>query len=171
MSKTLMLTFAVALVLVLSLQACGGKTPSEKASDAGQSAGQAVNDAAKATGGAVGDAANATGKAVGDATKATGDFLTQSKDTSVKTAQETLDGIEKKWQALLAKAAPTTDQAKAYLQKAKDLMAQALAVAKARLVEAAHAGAWQQDVKPALDAALQEAQQLYEDTAAKLGIK
>jgi len=149
------------------------KTTFEKVSDSARSVGQAATNAAKATGKAVADAAKVTGKAVGDAAKVTGEYLTQSKDTAVEAAKETLNGIEKKWQALLAKAAPTTDQAKAYLQKAKDQMAQTLAGAKARLVEATHAGAdtWQQDVKPALDAALQKAQQLYEDTAARFGYK
>jgi len=70
---------------------------------------------------------------------------------------------------LQARAAPTTDEAKAGLQKAKDQMAQILAAAKAKLVEAKDAGAdaWQQNVKPALDAALQKAHTLYEDTSAK----
>lgn len=179
MSKTLMM-FTVVLALALGMTACGKKTPSEKASEAGRSAGQAAEDAAKATGNtvgdaaeatgtAVGDAAEATGNAVGDATKATGEYLTQSKDTAVAAAQATLNGIEKGWQDLLAKAAPTTDEAKADLQKAKDQMAQTLADARAKLVEAKDAGAdaWQQDVKPALDATLSKAQKLYEDTAAK----
>ena len=181
MSKTLMM-FAVVMALALGMTACKKNTPSEKASDAGKSAGQATNDAAKATahavtdaakatGTAVSDAAKATGKAVGDATKATGEYLTQPKDTAVKAAQETLDGLEKKWQDLQAKAAPATDEAKADLQKAKDQMAQTLADAKAKLVEAKDASAdvWQQNVKPALDAALQKAQKLYEDTAARFG--
>ena len=60
--------------------------------------------------------------------------------------------IEKKWQDLQDKATPTTDAAKADFQKAKDQMAQALADAKAKLIEAKDAGAdaWQKNVKPAL---------------------
>jgi len=183
MGKTLM-TFAVVMALALGMTACEKKTASEKASDAGKSAGQAakdaakatgeaVGDAAKATGTAVGDAAKATGKAVGDAAKATGEQVTQAKDAAVKAAQEALNGFEKKWQDLQAKAAPTTDEAKADLQKVKDQMAQLLADAKAKLVEAKDAGAdaWQQNVKPALDAALAKAQKLYEDTAAKFSNK
>jgi hypothetical protein len=48
-------------------------------------------------------------------------------------------------------------------------MAQILAEAQAKLVEAkdAGAGAWHQNVKPALDAALQKARKLYEDVSAK----
>jgi hypothetical protein len=171
------------------------KTPSEKASDAGKSAGQAASDAAKATGKAVGSAAEATGKAVGgaaeatgkavgdaakatvnavgDAATATGEYLTQSKDSAVKAAQETLNGIEKKWQDLQAKAAPATDEAKADFQKAKDQMAQTLADAKAKLDEAkdAAADAWQQNVKPALDAALQKAQKLQRKKRKSLRLK
>jgi len=141
--------------------------------DAAKATGTAVGDATTATVTAVGDAAKATGTAVGDATKATGEFLTESKDTAVKVAEETLNGIETKWQELQAKAAPATDEAKADLQKAKDLMAQTLADAKAKLVEAKDASAdvWQQNVKPALDAALAKAQKLYEDAAAKFGGK
>lgn len=172
MSKTLV-TFAVVMMLSLGMTACKEKTTSEKASDAGKSAGQTASDAAKATGNAVGDAAKATGNAVGDAAKATGEYLTESKDSTVKTAQETLNGIEKKWQDLQAKAAPTTEEAKADLQKAKDQMGQILSDAKAKLVEAKDASAdvWQKDVKPALDAALQKAQELYDDTTAKFSNK
>jgi hypothetical protein len=172
MRKTVML-FAATMALALCMMACGKKTPSENPSDTGRSAGQAASDAAKATGDAVSDAAKATGKAVGDATKATGDFLSQSKDKAVKAAQDTLDGLDKKWQDLQAKAAPTTDEGKADLEKAKDEMAKALADAKAKLVEAkdATADTWQQDVKPALDTALAKAQKLYDDTAAKLSQK
>jgi len=146
MSKVLV-TFMVLIVLALGMTACGDKTPSEKA--------------------------KATGDAVGDAMQATGEFLTQSKDADVKAAQETLDGIEKKWRDLLAKAAPTTDEAKVEFQNAKDQMAETLANAKAKLVEAEDASgdAWQQSVKPALDAALQKAQKLYEDTYARFGSK
>jgi hypothetical protein len=141
--------------------------------DAAKATGTAVGDAAKATSTAVVDAAKSTGTAVGDATKATGEYLSQSKDTAVEAAQDTLNGIEKKWKDLQAKAAPTTDEAKADLQKAKDLMVQTLADAKAKLVEAKDAGVdtWHQDVKPALDAALHKAQKLYEDTAARFGSK
>ena len=152
-----LIAFAVALALALGMSACSKET-ADKAADAAHSAGQAANDAAKAT-----------GTAVGDATRATGQYLTQSKDTAVKAAQETLNGIEKKWQDLQAKAAPTTDEAKVDLQKARDQMAQILADAKAKLVEAEDAGAdaWKQNVKPAFDAAVQKAQKLYEDVSAK----
>jgi hypothetical protein len=161
-------TFAVVMVLALGMTTCGKKTPSEMASDAGTSAGQAAHDAAKATSVAVEDAALATGDALGDAMKAAGEYLTQSKDTAVAAAEETLNGIEKKWQDLSAKTAPTTDEAKANLQMSKDHMAQTLTDAKAKLVEAKCAGAdtWRQDVKPALDAALQRAKILYEDISA-----
>jgi hypothetical protein len=182
MSKTLRM-FAVAMALALAMTACEKKT-SEQASDAEKSAGQtasdavkatgsAVGDAAKATGKAVGDAAKATGKAVGDAAKATGDYLTQSKDSAIEAAQETLDGLEEEWQGLQAKAAPATDSAKADFQMAKDQMVETLADANAKLAEAkdASADAWEQDVKPALDAALAKAQELYEDTAAKFRTK
>ena len=146
MSKVVV-TFMVLIVLALGMTACGDKTPSEKA--------------------------KATGDAVGDAMQATGEFLTQSKDADVKAAQETLDGIEKKWRDLLVKAAPTTDEAKVEFQNAKDQMAETLVNAKAKLVEAedASSDAWQQNVKPALDAALQKAQKLYEDTYARFGSK
>jgi hypothetical protein len=137
--------------------------------DAAEATGTAVVDATKATGTAVGDAAKATGTAVVDATKATGEFLTQSKDKAVQAGQDTLAGLETKWEELQAKAAPATDEAKADLQKAKDEMAKILAEAKAKLVQAKDASAdvWQQDVKPALDAALAKGQKLYDDTAAK----
>jgi len=183
MSKTLV-ALGVVMALSLGSTGCGEKTPSEKVSDSAKSAGQAVDDAANATGKAVGDAAKAAGDAVGDAaeatgdavddaTKATGESLTQSKDAAVKAAQETLSAIEKKWQDLQAKAAPATDEAKADLQKAKDQMAQTLADAKAKLVEAKDAGAdaWEQNVKPAFRAALQRAQKLYEEASAKFSSK
>jgi hypothetical protein len=155
-----LMTFTVVMVMVLGMIACSKKTPTEQVSDAAVSAGQAVSDAA-----------NTSGAAVGDAAKATGEYLTQSKDMAVRNAQETIDGLEKRWQDLQAKAQPTTDEAKADLQKAQDQMAQTLADAKAKLVEAKGAGtdAWQQNVKPALDAALQRAQKLYTDAAAKFG--
>lgn len=168
MSKTLTI-FMVLIALALSMTACGDKSPSEKA----RAAGDAAGDAAKATGDAVGDAAKATGDAVGDAVQATGEFLNRPKDVDVKAAQEKLDKIEQDWQALLAKAAPTTDEAKAELQDANDQMEKALATARAELVEAKDASDedWQQNVKPALDAALQKSQKLYEDVSARLGRK
>jgi hypothetical protein len=167
MGKTLML-YAVVLAATLGMTACEKKM-SETASDAAKSAGQTVGDAAKATGTAVSDAAKATGNAVSDAAKATGDYLTQSKDSAVQAAQETLNGPEKKWQDLQAKAAPTTDAAKADLQKVGDQMAQTLSDARAKLAEAkvASTDAWQENVKPSLDAALAKAQKLYEDAAAR----
>jgi hypothetical protein len=157
MSNTQM-TFAVVMVLALGTTACGNKTASERA----KSVGQDVSDAAKATGNAINDAA-----------KATGEYLTGSKDTAVKDAEKALTEIEKKWQELHAKAVPTTDEAKADLQKAKDKMAQILAEAKAKLVEAKDAGddAWQRNVKPGLETALQKARELYEDVAAKFSNK
>lgn len=157
MSKTL-ITFAVVMALALNMTGCKEKTTSQQVSDAAKSVGKDAKEAVQ-------DA----GETVGDAAKATGEYLAQSKDTAVKAAQETLNGLEKKWQDLQAKAAPTTDEAKADLQKAKDQMAQTLADAKAKLVEAkdASADAWQQDVKPALDATLRKAQELYEDAADK----
>ena len=145
-------------VLAFGMVACGDKTPSEKA---------------KATGEAVGDAAKTAGDAVGDAIQATDDFLTQSKDEGVKAAQEKLDEIEKNWQDLLAKAEPATSEAKVDLQKAKEQMDTALADAKVKLMKAKAASedGWKQDAKPALDAALQRAQKLYEDALARFGSK
>jgi len=171
--RNALMTFAVVMVLALGMTACGKRTPSEKASDAGKSAGQTARDAAKATGNAVGDAAKATGNVVGGAAKATGEYLSQSKDTAVKAAQETLNGVEKKWQDLLAKAAPTTDAAKDDLRKARDEMARTLADAKAKLIQAkdASAGAWHENVKPTLEAAVQKAQRLYHDAADRFGSK
>jgi hypothetical protein len=171
MSKTV-IAFAAVLALAFGMTACEKKT-SEKVSDATRSAGQATSDAASATGKAVGNAAKATGAAVGDAAKATGDWLSGSKDSAVKTAQDTVNTLEKKWQDLQAKAAPTTDQAKADWQKAKDQMSQTLADAKAKLVEAKDAteDVWQKNVKPALAAAVDKAQKLYDDVAAKFGGK
>jgi uncharacterized protein YgiM (DUF1202 family) len=169
------------IVLALGMIACGDGTPSDRAKatgDAAETTGDAVSDAAEATGDAVGDAAEATGDAVsdaaeatGDAVKATGKFLTQSKDADVKAAQETLDGIEKKWQVLLADAAPSTNEAKVEFQSAKDQMAASLATAKAKLEEAKNASddQWQQNVKPALDATLEKSQKLYEEAYAKFG--
>jgi len=153
-----LMTFAVVMVLAFGTTACGNKTPSENA----KSAEQAVSDAAKATGAAVGDAA-----------KATGEYLSGSKDTAVKNAEEAVNWIEKKWQELHAKAVPTTDEAKADLQKAKDKMAEILADAKVKLVQAkdASADAWQRDVKPGLETALRKARELYEDVAAKFSNK
>lgn len=166
MSKTL-LTYMVLIVLALGMAACGDKTPSEKA----RAAGDAVGDAAKTTADAVSDAATTTGDAVGNAVQATGEFLNQPKDVDVKAAQERLAGIEHDWQALLAEAEPTTDKAKAELQDADEQMAEMLATARAKLVEARDASDkdWQQNVKPALDAALQKSQKLYEDVYARFG--
>lgn len=166
MSKTLG-TFMVLMVLALGMTACGDKTPSEKA----KAAGEAVGDAAKATGEAVSDAATTTGDAVGNAVQATGEYLNQPKDVDVKAAQEKIAAIEKNWRALLAKTAPTTEKAKVELQDADKQMAEALATAKAKLVEAKNASDkdWQQTVKPALDAALQKSQKLYEDVYARFG--
>jgi hypothetical protein len=160
MSKT---WIALVIVVALSLSTTGCK----------KKTGEAVNDAAKATGNAVGNAAKATGKAVGNAAQATGDYLTQKKDEAVKAAQENIALLDTKWQELQDKAAPTTDEARAEFQKAKDQMAKTLAEARTKLVEAKDAGAdaWQNNVKPALDAALDKAQKLYEDTAAKFGSK
>jgi len=148
-----------------------GKAAGNAVGDAGKAAGNAVGDAAKATGNAVGDAAKATGNAVGDAAKATGDWLAGSKDDAVKTAQNKVSDLETKWQALQDKAAPTTDEAKADWQKTKDQMAQLLADAKTRLVAAKDAtdDVWQKDIRPALAAALDKAQKLYDDAAAKFG--
>jgi predicted nucleic acid-binding Zn-ribbon protein len=84
-----------------------------------------------------------------------------------------VDALEAKWQALQDKAAPTTDDAKADLQKAKDQITQTLADAKAKLVQAKDAtdDVWQNDIKPALKAALDKAQKLYDDAAAEFGSK
>jgi predicted small secreted protein len=132
-----------------------------------------VTGCTKKTGETANDAANATGEAVGNAAEATGEYLTQNKNEAVKAAQEKIALLDKKWQELQAKAAPTTDEAKVEFQNAKDQMAKTLAEAKTKLIEAKDAGAdaWQKDVKPALDAALDKAQKLYEDTAAKFGSK
>jgi len=172
MSKKL-IAFAAVLAMGFGMTACEKETPSGKASDTTKSAGQTASDAANAAGKAVGDAAKATGNAVGNAAQATGDWLTGSKDTVVKTAQEKVAALEAKWQALQDKAAPTTDEAKADWQKAKDLMAQTLADAKAKLIQAKDAtdDVWQKDIKPALAAALDKAQKLYDDVAAKFGSK
>jgi hypothetical protein len=161
MSKTL-IPFGAVMASSLGMTVGGKKTSSENASDDGESAGQSTDAAAEAADNVVGDAA-----------KATDEFLSESKDTAVKTAQETLDGIEKKWRELREKVAPATDEAKADFQKSKDLMAQSLTDAKAKLVEAKNASAdvWQKDVKPALDAAVQKTKKLYEDAAAKFSGK
>jgi hypothetical protein len=171
MSKTL-IALVIMVALSLSTMGCTKKT-GEAANDAAKATGNAVGNAAKATGKAVGNAAEATGKAVGNAAEATGEYLTQGKDAAVKSAQEKIALLDKKWQELQDKTAPATDEAKADFQKAKDQMAKTLAEAKTKLVEAkdASADAWQKNVKPALDAALDEAQKLYEDTAAKFGSK
>ena len=172
MSKTL-IAFAVLTALSLGVTGCKDKTTSETVSDAAESAGEAVGDAGKTAGNAVGDAAKATGDAVGDAATATGDWLTGSKDAAVKAAQDKVAYLETKWQGLQARAAPATDETKADLQKAKEQMAQTLADAKANLVAAKDAtdDAWRKDIKPALAAALDKAQKLYDDTAARFGGK
>jgi len=166
MSKKLV-TFMVLIVLTLGMTACGDKTPSEKAG----AAGDAVGDAAKTTGDAVSDAATSTGAAVGNALQATGEYLNQPKDVDVKAARERIAEIEQNWRALLATTEPTTDKAKAQLQDADKQMTEVLATAKARLVEARDASDkdWQRNVKPALDAALQKSQELYEDVNARFG--
>ena len=166
MRKTLG-TIMVLIVLALGMTACGDKTPSENA----RAAGEAVGDAAKTTGDIVSDAATTTGDAVGDAVQATGEFLNQPKEADVKIAQERLAGIEQNWRTLLAKTAPTTDKAKVELQDADKQMAETLATAKAKLAEAKYANDkdWRQNVKPALDAALQKSQKLYEDVNALFG--
>lgn len=163
MSKTLTLIALVVVVALSILSTTGCK----------KKAGETANDAAKATGNAVGNAAKATGKAVGNAAEATNDYLTQTKDEAVKAARKKIDLLDKKWQELQDKAAPATDEAKAELQKAKDQMAKTLAEAKTKLIEAKDAGvdAWQKNVKPALDVAMDKAQKLYDDTAAKFGSK
>ncbi len=160
-------TFMVLIVLALGMTACGNKTPAEKA----RAAGDAVGDAANKTADVISDAATTTGDALGDAVQATGEFLNQPKDEAVEAAQEKLAEIEQDWQALLVKATPTTDKAKVELQDADKQMAEALATAKAKLVEARDASDedWQQNVKPALDAALQKSQKLYEDVYAQFG--
>jgi hypothetical protein len=160
MSNTL-IALIIIVTLFLGMTGCTKKT------------GEAANDAANATGKAVGNAAEVTGKAIGNAAEATGEYLTQNKDEAVKAAQGKIDLLDKKWQELQAKAAPATDEAKADFQKAKDQMARTLAEARTKLVEAKNAGAdaWKKDVKPALDAALDKAQKLYEDTAAKFSSK
>lgn len=158
------------------------KTCFKQASDAAESAGQVVRDAAAGTAHAVdetataiatavADAAKATGRSVGYAIQATGDYLTHSKDTAVKAAHKTLDGIERKWLDLQIYATPTTDKAKADFQKVKDQMTQTLTDAKARLVEAREVSteAWQQNVSPSFNAAMQRANELYADAVARFG--
>jgi hypothetical protein len=132
-----------------------------------------VGAAAKATGEAVGNAAKATGEALNTAAKATGEYLSPSKAAVVKAAEETLAALEKKWTELQAKAAPAIEETKASFRKARKQMPQNLAEAKARLVEAKDVSAdvWQKTVNPALDTSLEKAKKLYEDTAAKLGVK
>lgn len=183
MSKKLLI-LAVVMVLALVMMVCREKKTIEKVMDAAKSAKQTVDDAAKSTGKAVDDAAKSTGKAVDDVAKSTGkavddaakstiEYMSQSKDMLVKAANETLTEIEKKWHDLQAKAAPTTDKAKAGLRKVKEQMAKVLADAKAKLIDAKDASseAWQQNIKPALDTALQNAQALYDDAVAEFGSK
>ena len=176
--STRLIAFAVVIASTFFIMSCGETTPAEKASDAGKTAGQAVGDAAKTAGSAVGDAATSAGSAVSDAATATGDFIADTgdtiarqKDEAVKAAREQIAALEKKWQELVGKAAPTTDAAKADFQKAKDQMVQTLADAEAKLVEAKDAGsdAWQKNVEPALDASIQKAQKIYQDVAAQFG--
>jgi hypothetical protein len=171
MSKTL-IALVVVVALFLSVTGCKKKA-GETVNDAANAVGNAVGNAAETAGEAVGNAARATGKAVGNAAEATDNYLTQSKDEAVKTAQEKIDLLDRKWQELQDEAAPTTDEAKVDFQKAKDQMSKTLAEARTKLVEAKDAGtdAWQNNVKPALDAALDKAQKLYEDTAARFGSK
>jgi hypothetical protein len=156
MSRTLMTFMVVTVlasvaVLVIGTTSCEKKAASGNASDAGKSAGKTADDAAKAA----------------------GEFLAPSKDAAVKAAQETLDDLEKKWKDLQDKAAPATDEAKADLHKAGDQMVQALSDAKAKLVAAKDASddVWHKDIKPALDAALDKAKKLYDDTAARFSGK
>jgi hypothetical protein len=155
----------LALVIVAALSL--GTTGCDKKS------GETVSDAANATGNTVGDAVKTTGEAAGNAAQATGEFLTQTKDDAFKAAQDKIALLEKDWQELQDKVAPATDEAKAQLQTAKDQMAKTLAEARTKLVEAKDASAdtWQKDIKPAIDAALDKAKKLYEDTAARFGSK
>jgi hypothetical protein len=165
---------AVVIVVALSLGATGCKKKSTEAvNDAANATGTAVGNAAKATGEAVGNAAKATGKAVGDAAQATGEYLSQTKDDTIKVAQDKIALLDKDWQQLQDKVAPATDEAKVEFQTAKDQMAKTLTEARTRLTEAKDAGAdtWQKDIKPAIDASLDKAKKLYEDTAARFGSK
>jgi hypothetical protein len=172
MSKKL-IALAAMLALAFGTTACDKGTTSGSASNAAKSAGQTVSNDAKAAGKVVGNDVKAAGNAVGDAATATSDWLAGSKDSAVKAAQDKVNTLETKWQALQDKATPTTDAAKADLQKAKDQMAQTLADAKAKLVQAKDAtdDAWQKDIKPALAAAVDKAQKLYDDAAAEFNSK
>jgi hypothetical protein len=171
MSK-LWIALVIAAALSLGTTGCTKKS-GQAVDDAANATGNAVGNAAKATGEVVGDAAKVTGNAVGNAAQATGEYLTQKKDDAFKATQDKVALLDKNWQELQAKAAPATDEAKAEFQTARDQMAKTLAEAKAKLVEAKDASAdtWQNDFKPAIDAALDKAKKLYEDTAAKFGGK
>ena len=153
MSKTLTLIALVVVVALSILSTTGCK----------KKAGEATN----------GTTAKTTDGAIGNAAESTGDYLIQKKDEAIKASQEKIALLDKKWQELQDKAAPATDEAKAELQKTKDQMAKTLAEAKTKLIEAKDAGvdAWQENVQPALDVAMDKAQKLYEDTAAKFDSK
>ena len=155
--------FALVVAAALSLGTAGCDKKS----------GESVGEATKDTGNAVGSAVKTTGEAVGNAAETAGEFMAQTKDDAFKAAQDKIALLEKDWQRLQDKAAPATDEAKAQLQTAKDQMAKTLAEARTKLVEAkdASADAWQKDIKPAIDAALDKAKKLYEDTAARFGSK
>ncbi|MDZ7859165.1 MAG: hypothetical protein U5O15_00615 [Candidatus Krumholzibacteriota bacterium] len=188
--RTLALFLAL-FMLAMGLSACGDKTPSEKAKTAGeavddamQKTGDAVGGAAKTTGDAVGDAMQKTGDAVGgaakttgdavdDAMQATGEFLTQSKEKDLIAARKTVERIEKEWQELLAKSSPVGDAAQAEFQNTRYQMSDALADSRARLAEAKEASGdiWRKEAKPALEAALQKAQRIFEDASARFGDK
>lgn len=160
MSRTLTM-FVVVMALTLGMMACEKKAPAEKAPDSTQPAGITV------------DSAKPLSAALSDATKSADGLLAQSKDAAVKAAQTAVDTLEKKWQDLVAKAAPTTPEAKTDLQKSMTDMTATLTDIRTKLTEAkdASAEAWQKDIKPALDAALKNAQRLYDDTAAKFAGK
>ena len=132
-----------------------------------------IGNAAEATDNAFGNAAKATGNAIGNVTEVTGNFLAQKKGEAIEATQEKITLLDKKWQELQAKATPATDEAKAELQKATDMMVKTLAEAKTKLVEAKDASVdtWQKDVLPTLTSAMDKAQKLYDDTAAKFDSK
>lgn len=129
------------IVPTLGIAACGDKSPADNA------------------------------RAAGDAVQATVEYLDPPKDAEVKAAQDQLAGLERGWQTLLAKAAPTTDKAKVELRDADKQMTAAIAAAKVKLVEAKAASDkdWQQNVKPALDAAVEKSQKLHDDVYARFG--
>ncbi len=154
MGKILM-TLAVIAALAFAVVGCEKKAPAEKGMEKGAPAGTTM------------------GGTVSETAKTAGEQLGEAKDAAVQAAQDALDKLQQKWQDLTASAAPTTDEGKTDLQKTKDAMAQAMADAKAKLVEAKNAGAdaWQNDVKPAFDAALEKAQKLYDEAALKFAKK